>query len=244
MEVMLLSAIVFLIVGALMVGSIGNYDSAKTGVDIKLVERDLSKLAGVVHDVSFGSNSVQTADLNLRTADSQGTTSVDDDAGQISVVVSNSSGSQTVYSGPLGRVEYSNDRTHLAYQGSGVWRKGVNGASIVDSASFSLKNTSEETLSLPILVINGDDRITSKATVRRTSDPQYSKFKLSPEDQATITIQSRYYQAWGRYFTDDLDVDEGNITIDESTQTVTVTFGAGEQAYLHVGIYPVTVSEN
>lgn len=242
--VVILMATVVLIIGGVAAFSGGTFDSAKTEVDIKLVERDLTKLSGVIHDISFGSNTVRTTGLNLQTVDSEGSTLVKSGAGHITVKVSQTTGTDVVFDGPLGSVEYRNKQTLVAYQGGGVWRKGPNGASVVDPGAFSLENQSSKTLLLPVLVVNGNATLSSGATVRLKSDPTYSKYKLGDGETGTITIQSKYYSAWGRYFTDHLDVPASQVSLDDSTQTVSVTYGASDGEYLHIGVYQIIVDEN
>lgn len=242
--VMILLATVLVIIGGVAAFSGGTFDSAKTGVDVGLVERDLTKLSGVIHDVSFGSNSVQTVGLNLRTVDDGGSTLVKQNAGSMEVTVSRSGGDTVVYDGPLGAVEYENKQTHVAYQGGGVWRKGENGASVVDPAGFALEDYSTETLSLPIMVVRGDGTISSGATVQMAADPSFSKYKLDSGETVTVQVESTYYTAWARYLTDRLDVPEDDVSINDDSNTVSATIGGSDASYLHVSIYRVTVDEN
>jgi len=242
--VMVLMAIVLVIISGVTAYSGGTFDSAKTGVDVGLVERDLTKLSGVIHDVSFGSNSVQTVGLNLRTVDDGGSTLVKEDAGTMKIVISRSGGDDVVYDGPLGAVEYSNKQTQVAYQGGGVWRKGENGASVVDPAGLALENYSTETLSLPVMVVQGEGTISSGATVQMASDPSFSKHKLASGDTVTVQVESKYDTAWARYLTDRLGVPEEDVSINDDSNTVSATIGGSDASYLHVSIYRVTVDEN
>lgn len=237
----LLIAIVFLTISAAAFGGLVGFQSAKTGIDIKMVEQDMNRLSGAVYDVSFGNANVRTIGMNLQTADNEGSTLVKPQAGRIEMSV----GGSTVHQGYFGTVEYENEQTYVAYQGGGVWRKGVNGASMVDAPEFSNNDYSTPTLTIPIISVNGTATLDSGATVMAgTESGKYSQLKIATDETATITIQSRYYEAWARYFTDNLNIPESDIMTTSETQTVTITYGEGTEAYLHVTEYQVTVDEN
>ena len=240
-EAVLLIAIVLLTISAAAFGGFGGFQSAKTGVDIKIVEQDMNRLSGAVYDVAFGNAEVRTVGLNLQTADNEGSTLVKPQSGRIEISV----GGTTVHQGYFGTVEYENEQTYIAYQGGGVWRKGVNGASMVDAPEFSNNSYSTPTLMIPIISINGNATLDSGATVMDgTQSGKYSQLKIAKSETATITIQSRYYAAWARYFIDNLNIPESAVTTTPETQTVTITYGEGTEAYLHVTEYQVTVDEN
>lgn len=237
----LLIAIVLLTISAAAFGGLGGFQSAKTGVDIKIVEQDMNRLSGAVYDVAFGNAEVRTVGLNLQTADKEGSTLVKPQSGRIELSV----GGMIVHQGYFGMIEYENEQTYVAYQGGGVWRKGTNGASMVDAPEFSNNDHSTPTLTIPIISVNGNATLDSGATVMSgTEFEKYSPLKIATDETATITIQSRYYAAWARYFTDNLNIPESGVSTTPETQTVTVTYGEGTEAYLHVTMYQVTVDEN
>lgn len=70
----------------------------------------------------------------------------------------------------------------------------------------------------------------------------YPSLTVPEEDTVQITIESRYYTAWSRYFVDRLSIPENHVTIDQDVGRVTVTYGTGSEAYFHFTVYEVRVS--
>lgn len=237
--VILLMGIVILTLGALGVLGANSFEDTKAGVSIEIAEHEMSRLAGEIEDVAIGSSRVKTVDLDLDTAGSLGTTVVREDSGSIHVMV----GDDLVYTGDLGVIEYENSDVRIAYQAGGVWRESQYGNfEIVQRPPFSEENLSTPTLSVPLVSIVGTDGLSDGAVIERAGVTQPYPSLVVPEDEAVlITIESRYALAWGRYFVENLGIPEDDVSIDQSTNRVTINYGEGELVYFHFAVYEVKV---
>lgn len=238
--VVLLLGIVILSLGALGVLGANSFDETEAGVSIEIAQHELTRLAGEIEDVTLGDTPVKTVPLKLDGADSMGTTIVRGTAGSISVTVDD----EEIYSGDLGVIEYEHSGVRIAYQGGGVWRRSPGGYSeVVLAPSFTAENLSTATLSIPITVVGGMDGLSDGAVIERVDAQKlYPSLKVSEKETVQISIQSRYYRAWGKYVVERLNVSEGDLVTDPNENQVTVTYGAGREVFLHVTVYRVEVS--
>jgi len=129
----------------------------------------------------------------------------------------------------LGSVVYRNGDTTIAFQGGGVWKRtGSAGSSMVSPPEFHYRS---ETLTLPLIVVDGHRPLTGKIMLTSGAAPE-PKYPVSGDPnranpltsgQVAITIHSRYYDAWGRFFEDRTG---GQVTTNPAAETVTITFVA------------------
>lgn len=239
--VMLLLGIVML--GLVSLGVVGgaSFQETKADISVRVIQHEFSTLAADIDAVAFGDTPVKTTSLELDTAGDRGGTTVREHAGALTVRV----GETTVYAGELGLIEYETVGIRVAYQAGGIWRDTRSGRTeMLHPPPFSYRNRSTATLTLPIIVVEGtsglDDGVTIEA--RRTHRP-YPSVRIPTNGTAVIMIQSRYYDAWGRYLTDVLGVPETDVTTDDATERVTIVYGERGEAYLHLSIYHVSVSD-
>lgn len=238
--VILLMGIVIVSLGALGVLGANSFENTKAGVSIEIAQHELSTLAGEIEDVAFGESPVKTVALELDAAGSLGTTVVREDAGSIDVAV----GDDPVYSGDLGVVEYENSGVRIAYQAGGVWRESQTGYSeIVQVPPFTEENLSTSTLSVPLVVVIGVDGLSGGVVIEQVETLQpYPALQVSEGDAVVITIESRYYQAWARYFTEQLGIPADDVTIDHAANRVTIKYGEGRNVYFHFSVHKVRIS--
>lgn len=138
----------------------------------------------------------------------------------------------------LGALIYNTDDGELAYQGGGVWRTSEGGGSVmVSPPEFHYRGA---TLTLPVVLTRGSGGGSGSVSTRITSTTRAIRiFPDSAEGfpdrcwedgeepfqnpisdgEVIVRIQSRYYEAWGRYFSTRTD---GQVTYDHDSEIVEV----------------------
>ncbi|SHH32089.1 DUF7289 family protein [Halobaculum gomorrense] len=124
----------------------------------------------------------------------------------------------------LGVVEYRDGDATIAYQGGGVWRSSEGGTTMVSPPEFHYQGT---TLTLPLVTVAGDERLDGDVIVRQSGEstgvyPNASDDLRNPlqSGEVVVTVKSRYYEAWGRFFEQRTG---GDVTIDHANGTATIT---------------------
>jgi flagellin-like protein len=141
-------------------------------------------------------------------------------AGWLEVTLANSSGETVLANESLGEFVYEVDDDRVAYQGGGVWRAQGGGVTMVSPPEFHYRDT---TLTLPIVSLDGDDSLSGSdgVTVRDDGYDEVTGFEVPlREGSVNVTVQSRYYEAWGRFFEDRT---EGTVRYDHAAETATLT---------------------
>ncbi|MFC6835271.1 DUF7289 family protein [Halomarina ordinaria] len=185
-------------------------------------ENAFSQFDARASGVALGDDDVARVDTGLGGAD--GDVAVAEDAGWLRVTVTDEDGERQVVNETLGAVTYSEGDTVVAYQGGGVWRAQDGGTTLVSSPEFHYR---DDTLTLPILTVEGDDDGDGTLTVRREATERVSLAGANPLDGATVevTVRSDYYRGWDRYFDERT---EGQTSVDDDARTATVTLVAPE----------------
>lgn len=127
----------------------------------------------------------------------------------------------------LGSVVYEDDSgTTIAYQGGGVWRTDGNGdAVMVSPPELHYRN---ETLTLPLVTVDGDEDGSLSDSIRINQNSTYQAYPNASESLANpvedgliqVTVQSEYYRAWADYFRTRTS---GGVTVDDSNNEVTLS---------------------
>lgn len=163
---------------------------------------------------------------------SDGTYSIDPDAGTVQIVHANFDGTnddgddvpggnnddEIVYEGMLGAVVYENGDTTIAYQGGGVWRRDASGRSrMVSPPEFHYRGA---TLTFPVVQVTGQGSASGRVTgeIRGGSTGRVypdaartyngtSKPYLNPQrhGEVYLNVTSVYYEAWADYFRERTD---------------------------------------
>jgi len=157
-----------------------------------------------------------------------GTYSVDPTAGWLRIIHENETDGNTteLYNTSLGAVHYRNGDTELGYQAGGLWRQDASSV-MVSPPEFRYRGS---TLTLPLIKVKGDGKIGGRPTgqIRTVEDstiiyPNASRPtpNTNPVESGSVivTVQSEYYDAWGRFFESRTD---GNVSVDESNRTASV----------------------
>ncbi|OYR45028.1 hypothetical protein DJ75_08445, partial [Halorubrum sp. Eb13] len=168
---------------------------------------------------------------------------VDDEAGvmRIEVEAENETGGiETVTENvTLGAVVYERGDDRVAYQGGGVWRSNGDGSWMVSPPEFHYRG---DTLTLPLVTIDGvDGRLGDDAVVTATSKHPEGLFPSENVSNpllggnVTVTVESQYAEAWGRFFetrtrANVTQVSPTEVRVALRTETVHPTLSAGVSA--------------
>lgn len=127
----------------------------------------------------------------------------------------------------LGTVRYTNGDTTVGFEGGGVWRSDRQAAVMVSPPAFAFH---DRTLTLPIISVAGDPALSNAIATNRAGPPvqvfpNRSESLVNPIDgvKVRVTVHSRYYEAWGRYFA---ETTNGYVRVDRTAETATVTLPA------------------
>jgi hypothetical protein len=219
---------VVLLVGLTMVGAstvvvfgAGAIDDSTSSVDVGQAEHALTQLDSKVSLVAHGSSDTQRVSL---ARNSRGDVGIDENEGRMVVrIINGTHGDETIMNESLGTVRYERGRTTLAYQGGGVWRADGtgDGSTMISPPEFHYQGG---TLTLPLVRLEGDEM--SGRDVRITqagpTDGEYpNATRSNPLTQGTVevTVQSRYYRAWGTFFAERTS---GDVTYDDANQRATI----------------------
>lgn len=177
-------------------------------VEVGQAEQALTQFDSDAARVATGSTSSQTIDLGLD--GNSGTLDTDPERGSIKVehIDSLDNGSRTeVVNQSLGTVSYENDGITVAYQGGGVWRSDGKGSVMVSPPEIVFEG---KTLTMHVIESEREGSVHSDVQLSRSgqSKQQYPNATAGLENKVDsaliqITIQSRYYQAWGQPFEDE-----------------------------------------
>ena len=123
----------------------------------------------------------------------------------------------------IGKIEYENGETAVAYEAGGIWRRNtLTGASfMISPPDFTFDG---ETLSLPVYNVTSEGGYSGPNTlsVRGGNRTKYhpNATESNPVDgNVTVTVETQYHQGWARYFENQL---RGNVTVNnETTNEVT-----------------------
>lgn len=136
----------------------------------------------------------------------------------------------TMFNAPMGCIIYSKDDRIVGYEGGGVWSKYPTGKAVVISPPEF--NYNGETLTLPIMCINGNASVSGDTDVGITMssnnmptvlypDPITDNRMINPvkSDKVLIYIKSDFYNAWADYAN---TLAYTSSTVDEANSTAVV----------------------
>ncbi|WP_128905182.1 DUF7289 family protein [Halorubrum amylolyticum] len=172
---------------------------AQSSAEIERIEGAMTQVDAKASLVAHGGSPSQR--VRLDPGRSTGVR-VDGEAGLMRIEVETEDGTDTEEV-RLGTVVYERGDDRVAYQGGGVWRSNGDGAWMVSPPEFHYRG---DTLTLPLVTIDGDERLDDSAVVTSGADRPDGVF---PSDSVsnpllggnvTITVESEYAEAWGRFF--------------------------------------------
>lgn len=145
-----------------------------------------------VGDIRDGSLEVQEDSGSITIEYAHGTDIPDDD-----------NTTEIFHTESFGALVYSSGDTEIAYQGGGVWKNTGNGGEMISPPEYHYR---DETLTFPIININGDGSSENQGTgeVRKTSHaPVFPNDDYpNPLDNKTvyIEVESEYHGGWYEFF--------------------------------------------
>lgn len=224
--VALLVGVVALGVAAILLVGGAELTDAQTDTELRQAERALTQLDAAAARVATATTSTQRVDLGLR--GNRGTVDTEPDAGRVTVeyVEFLDDGNATeVANTTMGTVVYENGDSTVGYQGGGVWRSDGNGSVMVSPPEITFRG---KTLTLRLIRTTRGGSVHTDVQVVRTG-PGERRFPdagngLDNEVEGAsvkITVRSRYYRAWGRFFEDEADT---IVQYDDANREATVLF--------------------
>lgn len=144
----------------------------------------------------------------------------------------------------LGSVTFQQGTRTVGYQSGGVFRSDANRSVLVSRPEFHYR---DETLTVPIIRVGGDTLIadevsvTPNETVQKFPDPSNNLTNRIDNRTVVVTVRSRYYEAWGRFFREQTP---GTVIVSDSSRTARVVFERPESQleFLHVTVHRMTVT--
>jgi hypothetical protein len=174
-------------------------DDSQRTADLQRVEGAMTQMDSKASLVAHGGSPSQRLRLGVgRNADLR----VDEGAGSMRIEVETENGTYTNETA-LGAIVYERGDEVVAYQGGGVWRANADGARMVSPPEFHYRG---DTLTLPLVTVAGEGELSESVTVRerdgRPTELFPSKNLSNPllGGNVTITVESEYAEAWGRFF--------------------------------------------
>ncbi|ELZ46200.1 hypothetical protein C464_11383 [Halorubrum coriense DSM 10284] len=216
-------------------------DDSQRTADFQRVEGAMTQVDSKASLVAHGESPAQRVRMDVRrNADLR----VDEDAGWMRIEVTTSeSPNATNETVPLGAVVYERGGDTVAYQGGGVWRSTGGGSTMVSPPEFHYRGTGgTETLTLPLVTIEnsserlGDEvRITGSGARPEQVFPSPNGSNPLLGGNVTITVQSDYADAWGRFFetrtsASVTDLTDRRVEVRLRTKTIHPTLSAGVSA--------------
>ncbi|WP_207590118.1 polymer-forming cytoskeletal protein [Halomontanus rarus] len=207
-----------LLIGVVVIASIGillvagqSTDDVEQQAETDRVEQSFVQMSKELETASSSHDVSRGTDFSL---DGQNVR-VDPSAGNMTVEITGDSSCMIVDDQQLGSVQYTQNGNEIALQGGGVWRHDGSTSTMVSSPSIHYRpgiDEREPTLTLPIVTITGDERITDRANINHLGTTKkypsssacgdLGQDELLTNSDVVITIQSKYSEAWGQFFED------------------------------------------
>lgn len=204
-------------------GSVAVSDS-QDAVTVGSAEHAMTQLDSKASLVAHGDSNSQSVSLPDRGDSKREVTS---DAGWMNVTIRNVTTGEVedvLLNVSLGAVIYEKGDTTIAYQGGGVWRSTGNGSSMLSPPELHYRG---ETLTLPLVVINGDESLGSKTRITKAGSarpiyPNETSGRSNPltAGKVVVVVHSDYYEAWGRFFAERTG---GQSAVDHANETASIT---------------------
>ncbi len=231
-----LLGIVILGIAVILLVGVDLIDREQSDAEFSQAEQALTKLDTEAR-VTLQENTTRQVDLGLRGV--SGDLAVNPERGWIRVehqqvdLINGSVDETTVLTNrSLGAVVYQEADSSVAYQGGGVWRGDGSGSVMVSRPDIQFR---QGTLSLSVIGVASGEGVYGDVEVSR-HDTTVHPFPNETagltnrvnDTTVSITVQSEYYLAWGKYLEDDLDAVVG---YDHDEQIVHAEFIAVPTAF-------------
>lgn len=211
-------SIIILATGIIVVAGVPMLEGMQEVQHTENIRQSFEVLALNMNKVVFGHSPSQSVELKMY----GGALSVaDNNYISIDLQVWNSTSNDTEMQSAVGfevkNLENSYQGTTISYENTGVWAKYEEGKAVmVSEPRFTYANN---VLVIPVALIEGTDSISGSGLSRVTADAGSKKvYKYENVSMINTSITSNYFEAWGRYFNESLqmqivDEDSGNKTV-------------------------------
>ena len=196
--VLLLGLTVAVVGTTVALGGAALNDSQRTA-DFQRVEGAMTQVDSKASLVAHGESPAQRLRLEPgRNADLR----IDEGAGTMRIEVETENGTYTNET-TLGAIIYERGDDVIAYQGGGVWRANADGARMVSPPEFHYRG---DTLTLPLVTVTGEGELSDSITIRESDGRPTGLFASENISNpllggnVSITVESEYAGAWGRFF--------------------------------------------
>ncbi|WP_424015307.1 DUF7289 family protein [Halorubrum xinjiangense] len=196
--VLLLGLTVAVVGTTVALGATALDDSQRTA-DIQRVEGAMTQVDSKASLVAHGGSPSQRVQMDVgQGADFR----VDEGAGTMRIEVETENGTYTNET-TLGAIIYERGEDEIAYQGGGVWRANADGARMVSPPEFHYRG---DTLTLPLVTVAGEGDLSDSVTISESGERPEGLFGSENVSNpllggnVTITVESEYAEAWGRFF--------------------------------------------
>ncbi|ELZ44750.1 hypothetical protein C463_07337 [Halorubrum californiense DSM 19288] len=173
-------------------------DDTQRTADLQRVEGAMTQVDSKASLVAHGGSPSQRVSFG----GSRGDLRVDDGAGKMAIEVETEGGTYTNET-TLGAIVYERGDDVVAYQGGGVWRANADSAWMVSPPEFHYRG---DTLTLPLVTVTGEERLTDSATIEKGTERSAGLFESENLSNpllggnVTITVESEYAEGWERFF--------------------------------------------
>jgi hypothetical protein len=188
---------------------------ATDSATVDRVQNEMITLDSRLTAASVGTSVNETLTFNLQ----GGSLTSEPDATRFNVTLENG---DTIYNRSIGKIEYENGETAVAYEAGGIWRRNTltDGSFMVSSPDFTFDG---ETLSLPVYNVTSEGGYSGPNTLsvrggNRTNYYPNATVSNPVDGNVTVTVETEYQDGWARYFENQL---RGNATVNEAENKVT-----------------------
>ncbi|SNR23887.1 polymer-forming cytoskeletal protein [Halorubrum vacuolatum] len=192
--------------------------------DLRSAETSFTNFASKAVLVAAGESDGRTVTLPR---DNRADTAVDPDQGRLLIELRDETGTtveKKLEDRSLGGITYQHGEDTVAYEGGGVWRMEDGRARMVSPPPIHYRGT---TFTMPVPLIESGDasggaaRVSPAGPRERIYPDPTDEDRQNPLSNGTvhITVESDYYEAWGRFFESRTG---GSVSYDHDDDSVTL----------------------
>ncbi|WP_340820202.1 hypothetical protein [Methanolobus sp. WCC4] len=129
--------------------------------------------------------------------------------------------------------------TTIAYENTGTWARYPPGRSVMITKPIITYDNSS--MVIPMVTITGVDGVSGSGLIRVISEGgQLAVERFENVSRVEMTISSEYYEAWERYLSDSIGMQQTNINT--TTQTVSMEKNYSQNIDVLVTVSPMSIS--
>ncbi len=221
--VLMIGLVTISVVGVLLIGSSAVHQ-IRGSVEEHNAEHAMREVDARLSQVAFGTNDEHILDFGGQ----NGNVKVTHD-GAMTISLVNGSNKACQRRIEFGSIKYRGENGDVvAYQAGGVWKQSENGSVMLSppdmqyrngTFSFQLVNVTGAA-SGPVQRLRATKNVTASRADSKAFREAFSAPRCNPPDNATLTVESDYYQAWAGFFR--THIDGGTVTVDDANHTASL----------------------